>query len=149
MSGDERDFDILYRDSPVHVRSNANLPGHLVYTLTKLTNHADYLEATREALEEIYPGTDWKQFSLPTGFNPVRELVTPYAQYSRAEAMKGSEQVVRGFQGNKPSEMEGVGGSPNLLPRQNGGGSVVLIQNMAKEAKKSKSIVRGGLGGWR
>jgi hypothetical protein len=165
------DFEALYSSDPGKIRANANLPGHLVYCVTKLTNHASLLQATRAALEKEFPGYGhketcqpictehwtWRDFGVPDGWNPTLELITPYLQYSRAEAMKGSEQVVRSFQGARATDLEGVGLAPDLTPRQRQDARpapMVIVaahglSNGVKEAKESTSLAKRliGLGG--
>lgn len=146
----DRDFEILYGSKPEYLRPNSNLPGRFVYTLTRLTNHADFMDKIRESLEGKYPGFgttwDWTDYGIPNDFNPVREFVTPYSQFSRAEGMKGSEQVVRGFAGPQAIPMmEGVGQEPNLLPRPTNNVPMVIIQNGAKEVKKARRFGLGGI----
>lgn len=168
MAQPPSDFETLYSDEPGKIRANANLPGQLVYCVTKLSNHAEYMERSRAALEKQYPGYDkehlhdlacqaapcgkwnWRDFGIPDGWNPVKELITPYCQFSRAEAMKGSEQVVRSFQGARGSTMEGVGIAPDLTPRVSkeqpaSPKSIVLVaQNGYHEVAQAKKEVSLG-----
>lgn len=165
-----KDFEVLYSDDDGKIRANANLPGQLVYLVTKLTNHAAYMEKSRAALEKEHPGYEkehehaaacadektpcgkwnWRDYGIPDGWNPVKDLITPYCQFSRAEAMKGSEQVVRSFQGSNDTSLEGVGLAPDLTPRQRKEQagkptSIVLVaQNGAAEIGAAKKQV--GLG---
>lgn len=135
-----RDFDVLYGSEPGHVRSNANLPGHFVYPITRMQTHADSMDEFRTEIEKAEPG-DWQAWNVAADANPVKKFITPYSQFSRAEQMKGSEQVVRGFQSNTQPQMEGLG-TPSLQPRM-GPSPVVVIQNGVKEVKRGPRL---GLG---
>jgi hypothetical protein len=157
----EHDFEVLYKNEPSHIRANANLPGHLVYTLTKLNNHAEFMENLRKALENTNEGYSpfgdtvlkvniqelwrWEDYGIPETLNPVRDLIEPYSQFSRAESMKGSEQVVRGFAGFRPEGELNDQGEPNLMPKNTAQGTTVIVQNGMKELKQKKGLM--GLGG--
>lgn len=151
----EHDFEVLYRKDPGYIRANANLPGTLVLPVAQLEAIADHMDNTRHALEARY-GADkdnldafWMPWGVTANANPVGQIIQPYQQLSRAESMKGSEQVVRGFQGYKPPLVEGVNESPNLTPRQSGpAGTTVVIQQVTREAKKGPPKW-GGLAGGR
>lgn len=165
MPESPKDFEVLYKETAAHVRANANLPGQGIYPITELSRLADEADAWYEELEQAYPGYaspgehthgqgctgppgfkscgkwSWSQdFGVPERYNPLRGFCLPYLQASRAEAMKGSEQVVRGFAAASPFlGSEGVGESPNLLPRQPQG-TMVVIQNGMKEAKEKRGL---------
>lgn len=160
----EKDFDVLYKETPAHVRANANLPGQGIYPITELSRLAQEAEDWYDELEKAYPGYtspaehthgaeclglpgsrscgkwSWSQdFGIQERYNPLRGFCLPYLQASRAEAMKGSEQVVRGFASVQPLGSDGVGESPNLLPRQPQG-TMVVIQNGMKEAREKRGL---------
>lgn len=172
------DFEALYSQEPGKVRANANLPGQLVLPVNRLTVHAHGMEKWRQAIEDANPGYDpmhihetacefrtgifgaeskcgkwnWKDWRNPEDYNPTHEFVTPYLQLSRAEAMKGSEQVVRSFQGGRPADIEGVGIAPDLAPKHHGPAPVTLVvaaQQGVNGAKKEVSLAKRmvGLGG--
>lgn len=134
------DFEVLYSEAPSKVRSNANLPGDLVYVGTKLTNHSTYIEKMYESLERAFPGYGkdwtWQDFGIPERWNPTKELITPYFQLSRSEAMKGSEQVVRSFNAVRASEIEGAGIAPDLRPRALPVNSPQTIINVAQQGRQ-------------
>lgn len=146
----ERDFDVLYQETPIHVRGNANLPGRFVYHINTLEFIMKDLDKNRELLERAYPGygTDWtwRDFGLTDeDHNPLRDYTNTYLQLSRSEAMKGSEQVVRGFQSNLHGDVEGVGVEPNLNPSATKNGTTVQVYTTAsQDAKRTKR--RLGLG---
>lgn len=141
----ERDFDVLYDEAPGHIRSNANLPGHFIYPLTRLSNHAEYMESLKETLEEMHPETDWQDYGMPNSYNPVGNFVLPYSQFSRAESMKGSEQVVRGFQGFQPEGVEGIG-EPNLAPKNRQSPSVIVYNGVRDGIQQKKRGRFSGFG---
>lgn len=164
----EQDFEVLFKETPAHVRANANLPGQFVYTTTSMTSHSDLVQRNRTMFEEAFPGYDpshvhetcvktprayrgmyawfwtcghwnWHDFGIPEDGDPVGTFITPYLQISRAEGMKGSEQVTRGFMGNRPGPViEGVGESPNLYPQSTPGQAQVIIQNGVQDYKRAK-----------
>lgn len=152
-----KDFDVLYQNTPGHIRSNANLPGHFVFAVSSLEMEADDVEQERAMLEKAYPGYDaehkhvdcgddcrvwnWRDYGIPEEYNPLKVFIEPYLQISRAEGMKGSEQVVRGFNSQNQPMMEGLG-TPSLQPRM-GPSPVVVIQNGVKEVKRGPRL---GLG---
>lgn len=147
------DFEVLYSEAPAKVRANANLPGDLVWIGTKLVNHSAFLEKMRAALENTYGGYGrewvWQDFGIPEGWNPTKELITPYFQLSRSEAMKGSEQVVRSFQASQQGEIEGVGVAPDLTPRQvrpTGQTIINIASRGIQEAKKQPGMLRRMVG---
>jgi len=146
-SKDQHDFEVLYRNTPEHIRSNANLPGQFVFPVSSLEMEADGADEFRALLEAEYPGYGdkwhWKDFGIPENYNPLKVFITPYLQISRADGMKGSEQVVRGFQGFQPNEFEGIG-QPSLMPKA-GAGPTVVIQNGVRELKEKRGL--RGLGG--
>lgn len=135
-----KDFDVFYQEKPVHIRSNANLPGSYVYPMTRMQTHADFMDEFRALIEKSEPG-DWKDWNISPGANPVKNFIAPYSQFSRAEGMKGSEQVVRGFNSQNQPMMEGLG-TPSLQPRMSPS-PVVVIQNGVKEVKRGPRL---GLG---
>lgn len=141
----EPDFKVFYSDQPGHIRANANLPPEFVWTLTRLTTHAVAMDQYRLAIEKAEPG-DWDVWNISPNANPVGLMLEPYGQYSRADSLKGSEQVVRTANGNQQAGLQGMG-NPNLLPNSPNGGPVIMIQNGMKEVKEKKGL--RGLGGWR
>jgi hypothetical protein len=150
MPRPDPEFEALYSETPAKVRANANLPGDLVWVLTKLTNHATYMDRLRKSLEEEHDGFDttwaWEDFGIPSNWNPTRELILPYLQLSRSEAMKGSEQVVRSFQATRAgtSGVDGSGAAPDLSPRAPPAAPhnqvVVLASAAGHEMKKSSRV---------
>jgi hypothetical protein len=163
----ERDFEILYRATPEHRRGNSNLPGHFVYPVTRLEGHADYRDRQRKACETFYPGFDpahvhaavcdiggrlscnkwsWLDYGIPNEYNPVREFIAPYEQLSRAEGMKGSNQVALGFQTLQQQEAIDMGKTPSLTPRPGAGTPTVIINNGTRAVKEVRKGVLG-LGG--
>lgn len=128
---DKPDFAVLYEKTPEHVRSNANLPGQFVFPIASLEMEADSADNYRELMEQEHPGYgetwSWKDFGIPEAYNPLKVFITPYLQISRADGMKGSEQVVRGFQAFQPQGIDAIG-QPSLMPKSTNG-TTVIVQN--------------------
>lgn len=87
----------------------------------------------------------WQEAGMAPGHNPVRDFITPYSQFSRAESMKGSEQVVRGFQGFQPEGVEGIG-EPNLAPKNRQSPSVIVYNGVRDGITQNKKGRFSGFG---
>jgi len=120
---------------------------------------SDEAEKFRELMENYYPdyGHDeectegcrlhwtWQDWGIPEEFNPLKIFITPYLQISRADSMKGSEQVVRGFAGFRPPEFDSLG-NPNLMPKQGQNGTTVIVQNGQRAVGEVRKGWRGLMG---
>lgn len=149
--------DHLYDHSDEHRKSNANLPGNLVYSKTSLDAHAMIRDKQRLAIEDAIPGFEaghihsdclgkcgkwnWLDYGIPNEYNPTATVNASYDWYSRAEAMKGSLQTVAIAQGMQSQRtIEGGSVEPNLTPMQRqtpGNTTVVMVGQAYKGAKKS------------
>ena len=164
----DKDFEVLYRDTPVHVRGNANLPGRFIYHVNRLEYVREAFDRDRaliqnDAILGEYDAAhthgaackdlgcqvwNWRMYGLPDAdHNPLRNYCGTYLQLSRAEAMKGSEQTVRGFQAAHQMGVDIDGTQPNLtpsLPMSRNDRDVRIVVGTANEAKKSWRGLRGG-----
>lgn len=137
-----KDFEVLYNNEPERIRRNANLIGEVIPILTGI--ELDGLQAEREAhlLALEYPeGSDERKWLLAYR-DPWAEYAQNYLQMSRAEDMKGSEQVVRAFMGMQQRIFEESGLTPNLF-----GGNVPGVSQVGTNGRaaldRAGGVVQG------
>lgn len=110
-----RDFQVFYDREKI--RSNANIPGEVVPILTSIEMDGLRRQERVRKAAQSYPEGDPRRKWCEEYQDPWASYPSLYAEWTRSEDMRGSDQVMRSFQSQYQAFLEESGVTPDLFPR--------------------------------